>query len=188
MLLAEGLENAIRRHALLAEATRARGVQVGRGAGAGLQHPNPAERANSITCILMQGRDPQPLLDYCRDKCGVVLGVGLGELAGKAFRIAHMGHTNAPMVLGTLGAVEMGLQALRHPARGRRRAGRGGRTWGARWRREFPVGNNCRSTGNVPDREHFVSIGKFGYAVSRSGTFQNPRFQRRNVPDREHSS
>ena len=76
---------------------------------------NPAERANSITCILMQGRDPKPLLDYCRDKCGVVLGVGLGELAGKAFRIAHMGHVNAPMVLGTLGAVEMGLKALGIP-------------------------------------------------------------------------
>ena len=77
--------------------------------------PNPAERANSITCILMQGRDPQPLLDYCRDKCDVVLGVGLGELTGKAFRIAHMGHCNAPMVLGTLGAVEMGLKALGIP-------------------------------------------------------------------------
>ena len=84
---------------------------------------NPAERANSITCILMQGRDPQPLLDYCRDKCGVILGVGLGELGGKAFRIAHMGHTNAPMVLGTLGAVEMGLKALGIPHGVRRRAG-----------------------------------------------------------------
>ena len=45
----------------------------------------------------------------------MVLGVGLGELEGKAFRIAHMGHTNAPMVLGTLGAVEMGLKALGIP-------------------------------------------------------------------------
>ena len=71
---------------------------------------DPAERANSVTNILMQGRDPQPLLDYCREKCGVVLGVGIGELTGKAFRIAHMGHVNAPMVLGTLGAVEMGLR------------------------------------------------------------------------------
>ena len=65
--------------------------------------------------IIMQGRDPQPLLDYARDKCGVILGVGLGDLGGKAFRIAHMGHCNAPMVLGTLGAVEMGLKALGIP-------------------------------------------------------------------------
>jgi alanine-glyoxylate transaminase/serine-glyoxylate transaminase/serine-pyruvate transaminase len=41
--------------------------------------------------------------------------VGLGDLAGKAFRIAHMGHTNAPMVLGTLGAIEMALKALKIP-------------------------------------------------------------------------
>ena len=76
---------------------------------------NAAERSNSITNILVQGRDPRPLLDYCRDKCGVILGVGLGALEGKAFRIAHMGHGDAPMVLGTLGAVEMGLKALGIP-------------------------------------------------------------------------
>jgi len=63
----------------------------------------------------MRGRDPRPLLAYCRDKCGVILGVGLGALEGKAFRIAHMGYSNAPMLLGTLGAVEMGLKALGVP-------------------------------------------------------------------------
>ena len=115
MLLAEGLEHAVRRHALLAEATRPAVAKWAEGQVLAFNIANPAERANSITCILMQGRDPQPLLDYCRDKCGVVLGVGLGELAGKAFRIAHMGHVNAPMVLGTLGAVEMGLEALGIP-------------------------------------------------------------------------
>ena len=115
MLLDEGLENASRRHALLAEATRAAVSKWVEGQVLAFNITNPAERANSITNILVQGRDPQPLLDYCRDKCGVVLGVGLGELTGKAFRIAHMGHVNAPMVLGTLGAVEMGLQALRIP-------------------------------------------------------------------------
>jgi alanine-glyoxylate transaminase/serine-glyoxylate transaminase/serine-pyruvate transaminase len=52
---------------------------------------------------------------YCRDKCGVVLGVGIGALEGKAFRIAHMGHVNAPMALGVLGAIEMGLTALGIP-------------------------------------------------------------------------
>ena len=36
-------------------------------------------------------------------------------LEGKAFRIAHMGYSNAPMLLGTLGAVEMGLKALGIP-------------------------------------------------------------------------
>ncbi len=58
---------------------------------------------------------PQPLLDYAREKCGVVLGVGIGALSGRAFRIAHMGHVNAPMVLGTLSVVETALAALKIP-------------------------------------------------------------------------
>jgi len=56
-------------------------------------------------------------LDYTRDKCGVVLGQGLGDMSGKAFRIAHMGYVNAPMVLGTLGVVECALEALGIPHR-----------------------------------------------------------------------
>ena len=63
----------------------------------------------------MPGREPKPLLDYCRAHCGVVVGVGIGELSGKAFRIAHMGHINAPMLFGVLGAIEMGLAALGIP-------------------------------------------------------------------------
>ena len=45
----------------------------------------------------------------------MVLGVGIGDLAGQAFRIAHMGHVNAPMILGTLGVIEVGLNALGIP-------------------------------------------------------------------------
>jgi alanine-glyoxylate transaminase/serine-glyoxylate transaminase/serine-pyruvate transaminase len=115
LLLAEGLEHAARRHALLAEATR---QAVGRWAEGGaltLNATHPAERANSITCVLTPDLNPQPLLDYCRNKCGVVLGVGIGPFSGQAFRIAHMGHVNAPMVIGALGAVEMGLAALGIP-------------------------------------------------------------------------
>jgi alanine-glyoxylate transaminase/serine-glyoxylate transaminase/serine-pyruvate transaminase len=115
LLLAEGLEHAARRHALLAEATR---QAVGRWAEGGaltINATHPAERANSITCVLTPDRDPQPLLDYCRTKCGVVLGVGIGPYSGRTFRIAHMGHVNAPMVIGALGAVEMGLAAVGVP-------------------------------------------------------------------------
>jgi alanine-glyoxylate transaminase/serine-glyoxylate transaminase/serine-pyruvate transaminase len=115
MLLAEGLEAAVRRHALLAQATRVAVERWAEGQVLAFNITNPAERSNSITNVLMQGRDPRPLLAYCRDKCGVILGVGLGALEGKAFRIAHMGYSNAPMLLGTLGAVEMGLKALGIP-------------------------------------------------------------------------
>jgi alanine-glyoxylate transaminase / serine-glyoxylate transaminase / serine-pyruvate transaminase len=115
LLLEEGLEAAIRRHALLAEATRAAVAKWAEGQVLAFNIAKEVERANSVTCVLMQEGDPGRLRDYCRDKCGVVLGIGLGALDGKAFRIAHMGHVNAPMVLGTLGAVEMGLIALGIP-------------------------------------------------------------------------
>jgi len=115
LLFAEGQEKAYRRHALLAEATRRAVAKWAEGQVLAFNITEPAERANSVTNVVVQGRDPQHILDYAREKCGVVLGAGLGALAGKAFRIAHMGHTHAPMVMGTLGAVEMGLKALKIP-------------------------------------------------------------------------
>lgn len=115
ILFAEGQPNAFRRHALLAEATRRAVAKWAEGQVLAFNISEPGERADSVTNVVVQDRDPQLILDYCREKCGVVLGVGLGELSGKAFRIAHMGHTNAPMVLGTLGAIEMALKALKIP-------------------------------------------------------------------------
>src|SRR5262245_37890796 len=62
ILLAEGLENAFRRHALLAEATRRAVAKWAEGQVLSFSIPEPGQRANSITCILMQGREPEPLL------------------------------------------------------------------------------------------------------------------------------
>ena len=116
MLLAEGLDNAIERHRLLAEAVRRAVAVWSEGGALGFNILAPAERANSVTTVVMaNGHAPQRLLDYCDRKCGVVVGVGIGALNGKAFRIAHMGHVNAPMVLGTLAVVETGLVALGIP-------------------------------------------------------------------------
>jgi alanine-glyoxylate transaminase/serine-glyoxylate transaminase/serine-pyruvate transaminase len=113
MLLAEGLDNAVERHRLLAEAVRRAVAVWSEGGALEFNILSPAQRANSVTTVVMSNGDtPQRLLDYCNDKCGVVVGVGIGALNGKAFRIAHMGHVNAPMVLGTLGVVETGLVAL----------------------------------------------------------------------------
>jgi alanine-glyoxylate transaminase/serine-glyoxylate transaminase/serine-pyruvate transaminase len=116
MLFEETLDGAFRRHHLLAEAVR-RAVEVwSEGQAVSFNVREPSERSDTVTTVLMpSGQDPETLRSYCNDKCGVVLGRGIGELAGKAFRIAHMGHINAPMILGTLGVVEMALEALRIP-------------------------------------------------------------------------
>jgi len=115
MLHSEGLENAALRHRLLAEATR-RAVSVwAEGQVLGLNIAEPSERSNTVTTVTMKGFDPAALQRYCKEKCGVVLGTGIGDLSGQAFRIAHMGHVNAPMILGTLGVIEVALNALGIP-------------------------------------------------------------------------
>jgi alanine-glyoxylate transaminase / serine-glyoxylate transaminase / serine-pyruvate transaminase len=116
MIWAEGLDNIFLRHQLLAEAVR-RAVSVwSEGQALTFNIAEPAERSDTVTTILMNGgRDPEVLRKYCTEKCGVVVGTGIGKLTGKAIRIAHMGHVNAPMVLGTLATVEVGLNALSIP-------------------------------------------------------------------------
>jgi alanine-glyoxylate transaminase/serine-glyoxylate transaminase/serine-pyruvate transaminase len=116
MLFDEQLENVFLRHRLLGEAVR-RAVDVwSEGQALGFNIAEAGERSDTVTTVMMSnGYDPMALHDYCKQKCGVVLGVGIGDLAGQAFRIAHMGHINAPMVLGTLGVIEVGLNALNIP-------------------------------------------------------------------------
>ncbi len=117
MLFEEGLDNAFRRHHLLAEAVRRAIAVWAEGQAIGFNIIEPAERSDSVTAVLVNGYDPEAIRGYCNKQCGVILGHGIGELSGKAFRIAHMGHVNAPMVLGTLGTIEMSLNALDIPHR-----------------------------------------------------------------------
>jgi alanine-glyoxylate transaminase / serine-glyoxylate transaminase / serine-pyruvate transaminase len=116
MIFAEGLENVFARHRLLAEATRRAVGAWAEGQAIAFNCSEPEERSDTVTTVLMRnGASSQTIADYCRDKCGVVLGRGLGSHEGKAFRIAHMGHVNAPMIFGTLSVVEMALAALGVP-------------------------------------------------------------------------
>ena len=116
MIFEEGLENVFRRHRLLAGAVRRAVAVWAEGQVLGFNIAEPSERSDTVTTVTMgNGYDPVALHRYCKEKCGVVLGVGIGELQGQAFRIAHMGHVNAPMMLGTLGVIEVGLNALNIP-------------------------------------------------------------------------
>jgi alanine-glyoxylate transaminase / serine-glyoxylate transaminase / serine-pyruvate transaminase len=116
MLFAEGLEAVFHRHRLLAEATRRAVGTWAEGQAIAFNISEAEERSDTVTAIVTRnGESAQPLADYCRDKCGVVLGRALGQSEGKGFRIAHMGHVNAPMILGTLSVVEMAMGALGMP-------------------------------------------------------------------------
>src|SRR5436190_13287069 len=116
MLFAEGLEAVFHRHRLLAEATRRAVGTWAEGQAIAFNISEAEERSDTVTAIVTRnGESAQPLADYCRDKCGVVLGRALGQSEGKGFRIAHMGHVNAPMILGTLSVVEMAMGARGMP-------------------------------------------------------------------------
>jgi alanine-glyoxylate transaminase/serine-glyoxylate transaminase/serine-pyruvate transaminase len=135
MLSEEGLPHAFERHRLLAEAVRRAVAVWSEGQALGFSITDPRERANTVTTItLADGHDPAVLQRYCKEKCGLVLGTGIGELQGKAFRIAHMGHVNAPMTLGTLGVVDVALKALGIPH------GKGGTEAAIEW-----LGENVRA-------------------------------------------
>ena len=116
MIHEEGLENVFLRHRLLGEAVRAAVSVWAEGQVVTFNISEASERSNTVTTVLVgDGYRAADLQRYCKEKCGVVLGTGIGELTGQAFRIAHMGHVNAPMILGTLGVIEVALQALGIP-------------------------------------------------------------------------
>jgi alanine-glyoxylate transaminase / serine-glyoxylate transaminase / serine-pyruvate transaminase len=116
MIFAEGREAVFHRHRLLAEATRRAVGTWAEGQAIAFNVSEAEERSDTVTTVITRnGESALPLVDYCRENCGVVLGRGLGPLEGKAFRIAHMGHVNAPMIFGTLSVIEMALAALGIP-------------------------------------------------------------------------
>ncbi|MEA2742234.1 MAG: alanine-glyoxylate transaminase / serine-glyoxylate transaminase / serine-pyruvate transaminase [Acetobacteraceae bacterium] len=115
LLFEEGMENAFRRHHLLAEATRHAVAVWAEGQALKFNIIAPRERSDTVSVVLTKGCDPDAMRAWCRENCGVVLGHGIGELSGKAFRVAHMGHVNAPMVLGMLSVIEMALAAMGIP-------------------------------------------------------------------------
>ncbi|MEP4061922.1 MAG: aminotransferase class V-fold PLP-dependent enzyme, partial [Nitratireductor sp.] len=115
MLFEEGLEQVWHRHALLAEATR-HAVSVWAEAGAiDFNIADPHARSNSVTVLRFNEGDAAALRAFTREICGVTVGGTIGDLAGKGIRIAHMGHVNAVMLLGTLSAIELGFKKLDIP-------------------------------------------------------------------------
>ena len=107
MLHEEGLPNVFRRHGRHAEATRT----AVRTWGLEIVCEDPREYSNSLTAIFMpQGHDADRLRSIILENFDMSLGAGLSKLAGKVFRIGHLGSFNDLMLAGTLSGVEMGLR------------------------------------------------------------------------------
>jgi alanine-glyoxylate transaminase / serine-glyoxylate transaminase / serine-pyruvate transaminase len=106
MLEEEGLDNVFARHQRHAEATR----RAVRAWGLEVLATNPAEYSASLTAVLMPaGHDADRLRKIVLESFDMSLGTGLGRLAGKVFRIGHLGDFNDLALMGTLAGVEMGL-------------------------------------------------------------------------------
>ena len=112
MIFDEGLEAIWARHRVFADATRTAVEAWSVEGGLEFNILDPRHRSDAITTILTGRVDGKRLRRICEEQSGLVLGVGLGEFADRAFRIGHMGHLNPPMVLGTIGTVEAGLHAI----------------------------------------------------------------------------
>jgi alanine-glyoxylate transaminase/serine-glyoxylate transaminase/serine-pyruvate transaminase len=107
MLQEEGLANVFLRHHRLAEATR----RAVRAWGLEIWASNPAEYSNSVTGVLLpEGFSETAFRALVLDRFNMSLGSGLGKVAGKVFRIGHIGDFNELMLAGALAGVQMGFE------------------------------------------------------------------------------
>ena len=112
MLQEQGLEQVFGRHARHAEATR-RAVRTW---GLELLCLDPREYSSSLTAVRVpEGLDADALRAAILERYDLSLGNGLGKLAGRVFRIGHLGDFNDLMLAGTLSGIEMGLRQLGVP-------------------------------------------------------------------------
>lgn len=112
MLLEEGLEQVFARHSRLARATRA-AVQ---GWGLEVQCADEREHSPVLTAVVMpEGHDADMLRQIVLDRYNMSLGTGLSKLAGKVFRIGHLGNCNELTLMAAISGIEMGLADAKVP-------------------------------------------------------------------------
>jgi alanine-glyoxylate transaminase/serine-glyoxylate transaminase/serine-pyruvate transaminase len=107
MIGEEGLPNIFRRHERHAKAVRAAVLEWGLEIVCGV----PQEYSSTVTAVFTpEGHDADQLRATILEHFDLSLGAGLGKLAGKVFRIGHLGHFNDLMLMGTLSGIELGLR------------------------------------------------------------------------------
>ena len=109
MLLNEGLENVFARHTRIATGVRA-AVHAW---GLELCADNPSVYSDTVSAISTpDGFNATDIVTHAADKYGVAFGVGLGEVAGKVFRIGHLGSLTDVMALSGIATAEMCMADL----------------------------------------------------------------------------
>jgi alanine-glyoxylate transaminase/serine-glyoxylate transaminase/serine-pyruvate transaminase len=112
MLHEEGLEQVFARHDRHGEATR----RAVRAWGLELLCRDAREYSSSLTAVLVPNTlDADALRALILEHYDLSLGSGLGRLAGRVFRIGHLGDFNDLMLAGTLCGIEMGLARAGFP-------------------------------------------------------------------------
>lgn len=115
MLEEEGLERVFARHRRYGGATRA----AVRGWGLEVLAADEREYSSTLTAVLLpEGHDADALRATILDRFDMSLGAGLGKLAGRVFRIGHLGHLNDLALIGALAGVQLGLRMSNVPVAG----------------------------------------------------------------------
>ncbi len=137
MLFAEGLDQVFARHDRLAEATR-RAVDAW---GLEILCADPALYSSTLTGVIMpEGHNADAFRKVVLERFDMSLGQGLGKVAGKVFRIGHLGHFNDLMLAGTLCRRRDGAGTGGRSAPQRRRPGSARLSRGDRPRRTIADG------------------------------------------------
>jgi alanine-glyoxylate transaminase / serine-glyoxylate transaminase / serine-pyruvate transaminase len=114
MLHEEGLDNVFARHNVLAEATR----RAVRAWGLEILCRDPAYYSPTITAVLLpEGHDADAFRERALARFNISFGTSFGKLAGRYFRIGHLGDTSALTIIGALAGVEMTLKLRAVPHR-----------------------------------------------------------------------
>src|SRR5881628_2105753 len=107
MLLEEGLENVCARHHRLADGVRA----AVRAWGLKLCAKAPRWHSDTVSAIMVpEGFSGADVIDVAYRRYNLALGAGLARLAGKLFRIGHLGDLNELMLLGAIAGAEMAMR------------------------------------------------------------------------------
>lgn len=111
LIATEGLDNVHARHTRLAHAVHAAVQRWAEGGSLRLFTRAAPARSVSVTAIeVMRGIDPEALRTVARERFQVAIAGGLGPLAGRVFRVGHLGDMNEAMILGCLAGVEAAMQ------------------------------------------------------------------------------